>query len=66
MAQGKTTLTFDPTKMNKKIPVVDWLAMMGRTKHLKKEEYRDVVESLQTEVDRRFERLKARAEHPLL
>ena len=64
--QGKTTLTFDPTKMNKKIPVVDWLAMMGRTKHLKKEEYRDVVESLQTEVDRRFERLKARAEHPLL
>ena len=64
--QGKTNLTFDPTKMNKKIPVVEWLSMMGRTKHLKKEEYRDVVESMQKEVDQRFERLKARAEHPLL
>lgn len=64
--QGKTKLTFDPVKLNKKLPVVDWLAMMGRTRHLQKEEYHEVVESLQEEVDVRFERLKARAEHPLL
>ena len=40
--------------------------MMGRTKHLVKEEYADVVADIQNEVDRRFERLKARAENPLL
>ena len=64
--QGKTNLTFDPTRMNKKISIEEWMAMMGRTKHMKKEEYQDVVGIIQEEVDRRFERLKARAEHPLL
>jgi len=64
--QGITSLSYDPEKSNKKIPVLDWLTMMGRTKHLGKEEYRSVVESIQAEVDRRWERLKARAEHPLL
>ncbi len=64
--QGITSLSYDPEKSKKKIPVSDWLAMMGRTKHLGKEEYRSVVESIQAEVDRRWERLKARAEHSLL
>ncbi|MBO5089211.1 MAG: pyruvate synthase, partial [Lachnospiraceae bacterium] len=64
--QGITSLSYDPEKSKKKIPVSDWLTMMGRTKHLGKEEYRSVVESIQAEVDRRWERLKARAEHPLL
>lgn len=64
--QGRTTITYDPAKAGKRLPVADWLSMMGRTKHLKKEEYKEVVESLQIEVDRRFERLKARAENPLL
>lgn len=40
--------------------------MMGRTKHLKKESYKEVVESIQQEVDRRYARLKAQAENPLL
>lgn len=48
------------------IPVLDWLAMMGRTKHLSKAEYASVVENIQNETDRRWERLKARAENPLL
>lgn len=64
--QGITSLSYNPEKSKKKIPVSDWLTMMGRTKHLGKEEYRSVVESIQAEVDRRWERLKARAEHPLL
>lgn len=64
--EGITTINYNPEKMNKKIPVLDWLTMMGRTKHLGKETYRDIVEEIQTEVDRRWERLKARAEHPLL
>lgn len=63
---GITALSYNPEKMNKKIPVLDWLTMMGRTKHLAKEAYSDIVEDIQMEVDRRWERLKARAEHPLL
>ena len=60
--QGVTRLSYDPEKIGKKIPVLDWLSMMGRTKHLQKEEYRDVVERLQQETDRRFAELKKRAE----
>ncbi len=64
--QGITTLNYDPSAKNKKIPVLDWLSMMGRTKHLAKAEYEYIVADIQSEVDRRFERLKARAENPIL
>lgn len=64
--RGITTLNYDPGKKGKKIPVLDWLSMMGRTKHLKKDEYREVVESLQAEVDRRFQCLVAKSESPYL
>ena len=60
--QGVTRLSYDPEKTGKKIPVLDWLSMMGRTGHLQKEEYRDVVERMQGEIDRRFAELKKRAE----
>ena len=60
--QGVTRLSYDPEKMGKKIPVLDWLSMMGRTRHLKKDEYREVVEALQQETDRRFYELKKRSE----
>ena len=63
---GVTALSYDPEKKNKKIPVTDWLEMMGRTGPLAREEYRNVAAEIQAEVDRRWERLKARAEHPLL
>ena len=56
--KGETVLSFDPEKTGKKIPVLDWLSMMGRTKHLQNQEYREVVERLQKETDERFERLK--------
>ena len=64
--QGKTRLSYDPEKNGKKIPVSDWLVMMGRTKHLMKEEYKPVVEDLQKEIDRRFLRLKEKSEHHFL
>jgi len=63
---GITAINYDPEKSGKKIPVEKWFAMMGRTKHLTKEEYKDVTGKIQEEVNRRWERLKARAEHPLL
>ena len=55
---GKTTLSYDPEKNGKKIPVIDWLSMMGRTKHLQKPEYAPVVDRVQQEIDERFEKLK--------
>lgn len=64
--QGKTKLSYDPEKNGKKLPVLDWLTMMGRTKHLAKEEYQTVVEELQQETDRRYMRLKEKSEHPFL
>lgn len=63
---GKTTLNYDPAAKGKKIPVLDWLSMMGRTKHLQRTEYRSVVDELQDEVDRRFLRLKEKSSNPYL
>ena len=60
--QGITKLSYDPGKTGKKIPIVDWLSMMGRTKHLQKEEYAEVVARMQQEIDRRFEELKKKSE----
>ena len=64
--RGITTLNYNPKEKKKQIPVTEWLGMMGRTKHLLKEEYRPITDEIQAEVDRRFARLCARAEHPLL
>lgn len=63
---GKTTITYDPEKRGKKIPVIEWFSMMGRTKHLTRPEYKNIAEEFQKEIDRRWERLKAKHEHPLL
>lgn len=62
--QGKTAISYDPDK--KKIPVTDWLGMMGRTKHLTHEKYARVTEALQQEIDRRWAVLQAKAGHALL
>ncbi len=59
--QGVTKLSYDPEKTGKKIPVLDWLSMMGRTKHLQKPEYAEVVKRMQAEIDRRYAELKLRA-----
>ena len=61
--QGKTRINYDPEKNGKKIPVLEWLTMMGRTKHLAKDEYKSVVEGLQKEIDRRFYSLKEKAKN---
>jgi len=64
--QGYTTLSYDPEKNNKKIPVTDWLKMMGRTKHLCTEKYSEITDVVQLEVNSRWKRLKIQAEHPEL
>lgn len=63
---GVTSLSFDPEAKGKKIAVEEWLKMMGRTKHLCSDKYRNITESIQAEVDRRWKRLKLMSEHPEL
>ena len=62
--EGRTKLSYDPEKRGEKIPVIEWLSMMGRTKHLQKEEYQTVVNALQGEIDQRFYALKRKTETP--
>ena len=64
--QGCTRLSYDPEQKNKKIPVSEWLKLMGRTRHLCNEDYQEIRENIQREVNKRWIRLKAQAEHPIL
>ncbi len=63
---GITKLNYDPEKLGRKIPVQEWLKMMSQEKHLLKRENEAALREFQAEIDRRWSRLKARAEHPLL
>jgi len=63
---GITTINYNPAEKNKKISMGEWFGMMGRTKHLTKPENADMLDAIQQEVDRRWERLVARHENPLL
>lgn len=62
--RGITKLSYNPEAKNKKTHVLEWLKRMGRTKHLSEPQYQGIVDSIQTEIDRRWKRLLARAEHP--
>ena len=64
--KGKTTITYDPEAVGRRIPLGDYLGMMGKTRHLLSEENRPVLEESEAEVERRWQRLKAMHEHPLL
>lgn len=64
--EGKTHLTYDPEAKGKRVPVTDWLKMMGKTRHLLKAGNEAVIEEFGHEVERRWQRLKAKSEHPLL
>ncbi len=63
---GVTQLTYDPEKLGKKADLGVWLKMLGKSKHLLKPEHADALGAFQVEVDRRWARLRALSEHPLL
>lgn len=63
---GITNINYNPEDKNKKINVLEWLSMMVRTKHLKDKKYKYIVDEIQGEIDRRWERLKAQDSNPLL
>ena len=64
--RGITTITYDPEAKNKRIPVSDWLKTMGKTKHLLKPDHQDRLQEFSAEVERRWQRLKAKHENPYL
>jgi pyruvate ferredoxin oxidoreductase alpha subunit len=64
--QGVTNITYDPEAKNKKIPLADWLKYMGKTKHLLKEENKDMLVEFEEEVEKRWQRLKAKHENEYL
>jgi pyruvate ferredoxin oxidoreductase alpha subunit len=63
---GHTSLTYDPEAGGRRRPVADWLKMMGKTKHIVAPANAEVLHGIQGEVDRRWSRIKAMHEHPLL
>jgi pyruvate ferredoxin oxidoreductase alpha subunit len=63
---GHTTLTYDPEAAGRRKPVADWLKLMGKTKHLVAPANAESLQGIQCEVDRRWSRIKAMHEHPLL
>jgi pyruvate ferredoxin oxidoreductase alpha subunit len=63
---GITKINYDPEARKKKISVKDWVASMGRSRHLTKPENEELLNELANEVDRRWHCLKAKAENPLL
>jgi pyruvate ferredoxin oxidoreductase beta subunit len=57
VVDGEYRLTYKPKR---KRPVVDWLEAQGRFAHLFKPENRGVIEQIQHEVDRRWEKILSR------
>ncbi|MDP4085728.1 MAG: thiamine pyrophosphate-dependent enzyme [Bacillota bacterium] len=64
--QGITTITYNPEEKNNRVPLSDWFKYMGKTKHLLKEENKDLYDQFEEEVEKRWLRLKAKHENPLL
>ena len=65
--KGITTLNYDPEKRKKKVPVTDAFKLMGAGfAHMVRPDFADIVADVQEEVDRRWERLKVKAENEIL
>ena len=64
--QGKTTLTYNPEVIDKRIPVTQWLKQLGKTRHLARPEYAEQLGEIEAEIERRWQRLKAMHASPVL
>jgi len=64
--RGITNITYDPELLGRRRPVSDWLGQMGKTKHLLKAGNEERMAAIETEVERRWRRLKAMHDHPEL
>ncbi len=64
--RGRTSITYDPEAVGRRVPVLSWLEMMGKTRHLGKPKSENELAAIETEVERRWQRLRAMDESPLL
>ncbi|QED47321.1 thiamine pyrophosphate-dependent enzyme [Cytobacillus dafuensis] len=64
--EGLTTITYNPVEKKKKVALPEWLKYMGKTKHLLKEENREMLTELEEEIENRWQRLLAKHENPYL
>ncbi len=63
---GITKITYDPEEKGCRVPISEWFKRMGKTKHLVRPEYKDLLKEIEQEVERRWRRLKAMHENPIL
>jgi len=64
--KGHTNITYDPDTIGRRRTMAEWLGEMGKTKHILKPENADQLELIETEVDKRWRRLKIKHENPEL
>ena len=64
--RGITHITYDPEPIGRRLAVADWLNLMGKTKHLCQPGNEATLAAIETEVQRRWLRLKAKDKDPLL
>ncbi|MBS4188995.1 pyruvate synthase [Bacillus sp. FJAT-49705] len=64
--EGLTTITYNPVEKKKRVELSEWLKYMGKTKHLLKEENREMLTELEEEIENRWQRLLAKHENPYL
>lgn len=63
---GITKITYNPEDKKKRVSLNDWLSLMGKTKHLLLPEHKSTLEAFEDEVERRWNKLKAKHESPYL
>lgn len=61
---GVTNITYNPEAKNKRTSPLEWLKLMGKTKHMLQDQ--ELLDAFEEEVNRRWERLKLKHESPLL
>ncbi|UTR14935.1 thiamine pyrophosphate-dependent enzyme [Salipaludibacillus sp. LMS25] len=64
--RGETTITYDPEAKKKRIELSEWLSYMGKTKHMLKEENKEMLKEFETEVERRWKTLKVKHDTPFI
>ncbi|WP_027091455.1 thiamine pyrophosphate-dependent enzyme [Cohnella thermotolerans] len=64
--RGVTNITYNPEEKGKRVPMIDWLKLMGKTRHLDKPENAELLRDFEAEIERRWCMLKAKHESPYL
>lgn len=63
---GITHITHDPNEKGDNVDVEEWLKLMGKSRHLLKPENKEILEHFRETIGHRWDRIKAKSEHPSL